>query len=142
MKSKNILKFLSDSIKQLKYKSWIITLLIAVCISVFHTACTKDKAESPFDVELCIDNFYSFVIDVQPIVNNSCAYPGCHGMLSPYGDFTTYEGIKESLENGSFQQRVFEVQNMPPGNVPESRRLQTFELEILKCWVNDGYPQN
>jgi len=31
---------------------------------------------------------------------------------------------------------------MPPNNVIEERQLTNVEKEILKCWLNNGYPEN
>src|SRR6187401_910179 len=84
-----------------------------ICFQViFYTSCTYDVADP------CSTTYNS---DVQAIMLKSCAYAGCHSgaTASPYvpasaKDYTTYEGMMETVQNGKFEERAIVLQNMPP----------------------------
>src|SRR5688572_25126269 len=87
-------------------------LLISFFLSGFFTSCTNDVMD-PCQV--------TFESEVKAIVANSCAYSGCHSgadasqwVPASAKDYTTYEGIMKSIENGKFEERALELQNMPP----------------------------
>lgn len=91
--------------------------------------------------------------EVKAIIDNSCAYSGCHSGSTasawvPSGskDYTTYEGMLDNLKNGKFNQRTLESKNMPPAAnfIPEGRptALTEAELNIMKCWMENGYQKN
>lgn len=90
--------------------------------------------------------------NVKPIIAASCSYSGCHSgdstassfLSARSKDYTDYAGIKTSLDNGTFNQRVLVDKTMPSSFAPQGRpkTLTDAELEILQCWVDAGYPQN
>lgn len=90
---------------------------------------------------------------VKAIIDKTCAYAGCHsggadaGMWIPDGakDYTTYAGLLANLNSGSFTERTLDSLNMPPPLYTPADKPQTVtaaELEILTCWMQDGYPEN
>lgn len=91
--------------------------------------------------------------EVKSIIDNSCAYSGCHSGSTasawvPEGskDYTTYEGMLDNLNNGKFAERVLELKDMPPAPnfIPEGKptELTASELDIINCWVENGYPRS
>ena len=74
---------------------------------------------------------------VKPIMETRCATPGCHvpGGTGP-GDFNQYTEVKARVDNGKFQQFVFDARTMPPGGMPSC------ELKKLQNWVAAGAPNN
>ena len=75
---------------------------------------------------------------ISAIINSNCNSSNCHNSGSVHGDFTTYTGMSVVLRNGSFNNRVLVVQNMPQG----SATLTKSQLNKLKCWVDNGFPEN
>ena len=83
----------------------------------------------------CSEN--SFSKDVVPVINKYCAVSGCHVEGFPPGDFTKYEGLHAVVENGFFQEKVFQQRIMPPAD-----SLSDSELKVLQCWVDHGALNN
>lgn len=116
------------------------TLLCGISFLFLLSACTKDSAEPREEID-CSTLNPVYLGDIVVIINRTCAYAGCHGTLSPYGDYTSFAGLKPSLENGRFKERVLTIGDMPPTNVTDSLRLEPFELELLRCWLENGFPE-
>ena len=113
----------------------IITLLFAM--SVFVTACTFEKA-SPLPAGCTATMFYA--VDIKPIISSKCSIPGCHEPTgSGTGDFTTYAGVKAKVDDGTINNRVFLVKDMPQSGFPP---LTEDEKSKLKCWMQQGAPDN
>lgn len=81
----------------------------------------------------------SFSNEVQLIINDKCATPGCHNSGALIGDFTTYAGLKPKIDNDRIRVTVFETKTMPYGTSPD---LSAEELDKLKCWLDNGAPNN
>ena len=113
--------------------------LVAVTMALLFNACGDDECDVTYENE------------VKPIIERSCAYSGCHsgadaGMWVTEGseDYTNYAGILANLQAGSFRARTIDSLDMPPAAyVPEGRpvSLTQAELDILICWLDNGYPE-
>jgi len=93
----------------------------------------------------------TYETDIKPIIDASCAYSGCHsgadaGMFVPAdeADYTNYEGIKGSLDDGTFAMEVLDSLTMPPFYAPDPnpKMLTQTELDLIDCWIKDGYPKD
>lgn len=89
--------------------------------------------------------------DIKPIIDASCAYSGCHsgsdaGMFVPNSsrDYTNYEGLIQTLESGAFASEVIDSLSMPPfyAQPPNPLELTQAELDLITCWIDEGYPKN
>lgn len=119
--------------------------LLSVTIVLFG-ACTKDALPEPTELP-CDDVMATYVTDIAPIVERTCAYSGCHLGTAP-GIYTDYDGVLSQLEDGSFRRRVITLQadpnvGMPPNYAPADRAedLTEMELRIIECWLDDGFPR-
>lgn len=121
------------------------SLLLLVILSIVAFACGKDDD----DAMDCTETYNG---NVKAIIDAACAYSGCHsggdaGMFVPDGskDYTTYDGLLNNLTTGKFKDRTLDSLDMPPANfVPEGfpTELTQEELDILTCWVENGFPEN
>ena len=109
--------------------------------------CTSDELPEPQGIQGCENLNLSYEADIRIIIENSCAYSGCHLDSAP-GDYSGYDGLKGALGQGSFLQRVVTLRNdpnlgMPPDYAPADRprNLTDEELQILQCWIEAGYPE-
>ena len=93
----------------------------------------------------------TYEADIKPIIDISCAYSGCHagadaGMFVTdiSKDYTNYEGLLATIENGSFADRTLDSLDMPPFYTPDGnpKELTAAELEIIACWLEAGYPED
>ena len=85
---------------------------------------------------------------IKAIIDNSCAYSGCHLDGSAPGVYTTYSGVASVVESGRFREKVVSLRDdpnlgMPPDFAPEGRPkdLTQFELELIQCWLENNYPE-
>jgi len=79
------------------------------------------------------------VPDVQQIIATKCAINGCHTAGSSLPNLSNYSILKTWVDNGRVQANIFDLKIMPPAAaVP----LTDSEKKILKCWLDDGAPQN
>lgn len=102
-------------------------------------SCEKDKTLIPVSCQTTI----SYSMDVVPIVQSSCMTglgpgTGCHDAW-----ITEYNNIVNVIENESWQNDIWISYSMPkiPNNFAIDS-LTTDEIQIMKCWVEQGYPEN
>jgi len=120
---------------KLIYCRTIFTLTLASLFLL--NSCTKKVGKLPPkepEVQTCN---VSFNASVKPVVDLKCVNYGCHGTGTSNGDFTTYEGIKPLADNGRIKQLVFEDKTMPVNCA-----LTNDELQSIKCWLDNGAPNN
>ena len=113
--------------------------LIVVVLAL--SSCLKDKAQ-PY-VEPECPTIISYESDIKPIINTSCVTnmgpgTGCHDAW-----IFEYDNLKATLDNGTTQNRVFDVKDMPIiSETFGTDSLTAEELQTFKCWVEQGYPNN
>lgn len=116
-------------------------LLPLFAMAVFACTHKEDPCKSTYSAE------------VKAIIDNSCAYSGCHSGSTASAwvpqdskDYTTYENMVNNLNSGKFAERVLELKTMPPAAnfIPPGRptELTAAELEIINCWVKSSYPKD
>ena len=124
---------------------FVTSSVLLFIISLFVSSCSQDSLpapEPPIEPEFCDTLQATYDADVKLIIDNSCAYSGCHASSAVIGDFTTYANLKEDLDNGKFTNRALELKDMPPTYATGPKELSAEELEILQCWMDDAYPEN
>jgi len=112
-------------------------------------SCTNDELPEPISPTCDSTTNVTYVGEIKAIIDNSCAYAGCHVSGFSSGDFTTYDGIKSFADAGSIMDRVITQREdpnngMPPNYAPEGRPqdLTAEELELMECWIDGGYLEN
>ena len=133
----------------MRRKKRVIQGVIAGAFSLVAVCCTSDELPP---AEACDTVMPTYDTTVKEIIDQTCSYSGCHdgsGGIGP-GDYSTYNGIVGTLQNGSFADRVItSIDNpsrgMPPDAsvYPESQQddLSEIQLEILTCWIQNGFPE-
>ena len=109
---------------------------------LFSLACTKEESNPPAEEIDCMGITSTYSADVKAIIDLSCAISGCHVNGFIRGDFTTYEGLKTEIDNGSVQLRTIEQRDMPPSNSSGPTSLTDAQIQLLHCWIEDGAPNN
>jgi len=105
---------------------------------VMVSSCKKDKGKIPITSQSFCDSLQvKYSVHIQPVIQSQCAISGCHTSGASMGDFTTYSGVKAKVDNGSFENRVLTLSNMPPvGPLPDSTKKK------IDCWLKAGAPNN
>lgn len=111
-----------------------LVLISAVVLSFTLINCSKDnKTEQTAD---CNENLK--YADIAPIIANNCALAGCHAINSTNGSLTTFQEVKNIIENGKMDTRVLSnFATMPPGGFADPN-----DKEKIRCWVDNNYPEN
>ncbi len=115
--------------------------VLILCIGTFAISCGDDENPEPGDID-CTGLTPSFMNDIKPIVDATCALAGCHVANFNSGDFTDYDGLKEKVDNGSVNQRVLQDMDMPPSNTNGPTELTEEEIRLIHCWIEIGAPNN
>ncbi|MFZ1791439.1 MAG: hypothetical protein WAT92_24140 [Saprospiraceae bacterium] len=119
-----------------KFKNWL-TFSSLIMLSY---SCTKDKV---IDKPLNCETNVTYITDIKPIIDNSCAYSGCHVSSFSNGNYTSYNTMKNSLLSGSFEKWVLRDRQMPPADAPvgKPKTLTEAEIELITCWKDNGYAE-
>ncbi len=110
--------------------------MTTLLVFLFAGACKK-KDDDPLANVDCSQVASAYNANIKPITSGNCVSSGCHNAGSANGDFTTYAGLKAKADNGSLNKRVLEAKSMPP-----SGPLPIDDLKKIKCWLNNGAPNN
>jgi hypothetical protein len=111
-----------------KNKTFFVALFFAATITIYFSCNKKEYKNSD-----CSQHSHTYAATIKPIIDNSCALSGCHGTASSNGDFTSFAGVKASVEMDKFGDAVLFKQNMPP-----SGPLSLEERQRIKCWIDEG----
>ncbi len=85
---------------------------------------------------------FTYSTNVKPIIDKhciSCHKTGSGVAVAEQFDFTTYEGMKDHLDEGHVRDRVVIVKDMPQGN---PTGMTQAERDSINCWILAGYPKN
>ena len=116
--------------------------LLPILTAVFFIliGCSADKiVEQPLEC----DTNVTYIGHIKPILDNSCAYAGCHVVSFRNGDYTKYSSMERDLLSGKFERWVVKDRDMPPLIVPDGKPTELTEeqLNLLKCWKENGYAE-
>ncbi|MEL7123194.1 MAG: hypothetical protein AAFO07_27340 [Bacteroidota bacterium] len=123
--------------------------LLVLLLMGLLTYCTNDElpAPDPAASDECDNISATYDTNIKPIIDNSCAYSGCHLGSAP-GRYDTYEGMLPNLQNGLILQRVITLRDdpnvgMPPNYAPSNRPqdLSDEDFQLIKCWLENGFPK-
>ena len=124
------------------------SFLLAMLALFFANSCVSDELPPTDNMVDCTGEQPTYETNIRNIIDNSCAYSGCHLDSAP-GNYSNFTGLRLAIESGTFSQRVFTIKDdpvlgMPPNNAPAGRPrdLTADELNLLRCWIQDGYPEN
>jgi mono/diheme cytochrome c family protein len=116
----------------------VYNVILTIGLFFFMTNCTKDKPDPPLP-DPCDTTQVTYSGIVKTIVDQNCAVSGCHVPGgSGNGDFTSYPGLKEKVDNGSFIKHIITQKSMPP----PPRMLSDCDRNKLLAWVNKGALNN
>ena len=105
-------------------------------IVFYIMSCNQEEINIP---TRCEELSVSYKNDLLPIIESKCSLASCHDIAFKWGDFDTYEDLKERADNGQLWLRISVTGSMPPAGNP---KLTNEELELFKCWLNDGALNN
>ncbi|MEM8527936.1 MAG: hypothetical protein AAGG68_25065 [Bacteroidota bacterium] len=108
----------------------------------FIFACAYDQLPEPTVSDSCNTLKPTYDDGIEELLERTCAYEGCHITGFSSGDFTSYSGTTPFIQ--TIQNRSLNRRDMPPNYAPEGKpkSLTEEELELLECWISNGFPEN
>jgi hypothetical protein len=114
-------------------------LLTLFATSFIFTSCLKEKTIPLGDCDTVI----SYSTDIRPIIESSCKtgigpLTGCHDAW-----IDNYSSILSQVNSGDWANEVFVEYTMPV--MPNEWGIDSLtaeEIKIMKCWIDQGYPDN
>jgi hypothetical protein len=93
-------------------------------------ACKKDKKSDKL-TPTCDGSSPTYQSAIKSIIDSKCATSNCHP------NFSTYGGLQQDLQSGSFSKEVLKDQTMPKGSA-----LSQDQLNKIQCWADNGFLEN
>lgn len=114
-------------------------IAIVSLISIAVISSCKKESIIPYD---CSGVTPTYITDIKPIMDNSCAISGCHSASSKADgkDYSSYASVKSSASSNSFMgsmQHLKGYESMPKGG----SKLSDDQLKTIYCWIQNGTPQ-
>jgi hypothetical protein len=112
-------------------------LACAICLGAIAIQGCENNGlpEPPPVIEGCPDPI-SFENDVRPIINTSCALPGCHnGDNGADKNWTVFSNFQSKRAN--VKDRITRPPGTP-GHMPAVGALTPNEIQTIVCWVDQG----
>jgi hypothetical protein len=111
----------------------------AVCLgTIVSQSCVDHYLPEP-EVEACTVTV-SFADDVNPIINTSCAIPGCHngdnGADKNWTVFSNFQSNKDDVKD-----RITRPPGTP-GHMPAAGSITAEQIQTIVCWVDQGGQNN
>lgn len=115
----------------------IFSIFSISCILVL-TSCSKDEVTN---VD-CNGTNITYMGDIAPIINVSCAISGCHSANFPADglDLSSYSKVKSASLNGKVLQSIKHlsgVKSMPQ----DAAKLSNDKITKVECWIQAGAPE-
>ncbi len=130
-------------------KYLIVSIFFTAYLFLSLQACTNDELPEPSAPSCNTTTTVTYEGEIKAIIDNSCAYAGCHISGFSSGDFTTYDGIEGFTTSGSFMDRVITQREDPNSGMPPNyavddrpKDLTDEELLLVECWIDGGYLEN
>lgn len=106
---------------------------------IFFSACVSNNEEELYSE--CDTNGVSYSVHIKPYVDNRCL--SCHNANLPSGhvDYSSFEGLKKSIDDGSFLgsiQHVASFSAMPPS----SPMTDDCKIAQIQAWIDQGAEKN
>ena len=112
-------------------------ILLLMMASILIVSCSKDQ----LDTESLICEEPVVYDDVRGVISASCGYTECHNGLGSLDNYNNFAGIETYLFSGAFSSRVFISRDMPPSYAVGATSLTEEELNLLKCWEQNGFSE-
>jgi len=104
----------------------------SIIIIFLSTSCEYNVEEVSNIDETSCDPAISFINDVKPIIDNNCIE--CHIPGNQFPDLTNYNSIRNNANSIKIQ-----VTNR---TMPIGGSLTNEEIELIKCWIDNGALNN
>lgn len=133
-------------------KSKVIPVTMLLALTLGWSCTFHNVAEDLRPVDICSPNdttTVSFQDTIFPIFTKYCsnnANGDCHWTGAPTAkpDYTAYAGIKQKVDEGRIQARLFDQNpsKMPPPFSSGPQEMADCEKTLVLRWISQGAPNN
>lgn len=114
------------------------SVLLSLLTGIIAISCYYDNVEELYpDGAPCDLDTVTYLNEIRPIIDKDCATSGCHVPGTGRKDLTTYEGVKDIVDDGRLVDRAIVRKDMPP-----SQPLSGCEMDKIQKWIDDGALEN
>lgn len=114
--------------------------VLIISILFLSHSCTKDKVD--ITMEEC-EEVITYNTGIKEIIETNCAYSNCHdGSGAAPGNYTSYFGIEPFLNAAQFEKRALTDRDMPPTYATGPKSLSQEDIDMISCWMQNGYVEN
>ncbi len=107
-----------------------IKLIVAtLSIGLFVVSCKKK------DKVTCDGSNPKYNTEIKSIINNNCM--PCHGPGGSDNNYSTYQTLLPTLNNGRFEKEVLTKKSMP-----QNKTMSNADLSKVRCWLDNGHLEN
>ncbi len=121
----------------------IIFTLAICCIMLCVSGCYWDKSSELYPVAQCDTSSLKWSTTIQPIMQQQCAYAGCHSAASARGgiNLSTYAGVRDIAQDGSLVGSIEHSGAYTP--MPyQTTKLPDCQIAQIRGWVAAGALNN
>ena len=113
-------------------------MIVTIAPVLLLAGCYYDKEELLYPASFCDLTDVSYSATIGPLVQNSCATPGCHvAGGTGTGNFTSYAGVNAAVANGTLRSQVLVDRTMPP-----TGPLSDCDMQQIALWLDAGALNN
>jgi hypothetical protein len=125
-----------------KFSLLFVVVLVAILVVNF-SSCYYDNEEYLYgQTAVCTDTVSTYNGHIKAIMDQKCAYSGCHGGSSPSAaiGLDTYDLTRAGAQDGFMCSVNWETgcSKMPKN----ANQLGACDREVLQRWIDRGYPEN
>lgn len=114
--------------------------ILIIWILFLSHSCTKDKIDIVMDE---CEEAVTYNTGIKELLATNCAYSNCHdGSGGAPGNYTSYFGIEPFLNVGQFEKRALTDRDMPPSYATGPKSLSQEDIDLISCWMQNGYVEN
>lgn len=114
-------------------------LILVPALLLLAPGCYYDNEQELYPGSFCDTSAVTWSGTIQPLIQSSCAVPGCHVTGAQAPDLTSYSLVKAAADNG--QLRGVILQGVP-FFMPAPLGLPSCDRSKVEAWLNAGAPNN
>lgn len=138
---------LSTNVRRMKFPFFLL-ILILLPISII-SSCGDDETEDPLtgdpylDAVDCTDMTPTFAIDIQPIIDASCATMFCHNNESAANDMTMegYDNAKMACETFDILCAINQDSSDCVFMPLNADKLSDADILSISCWIKNNFSE-
>jgi len=124
----------------MKYKRppFLLTAIIVIAVTILAQSCV-DHTLPEVEIDTC-GGTVSYITEVKPIVDTSCAITGCHnGDNGADKNWTVFSNFQSKSSN--VKDRITRPPGAP-GHMPLVGSITVDQIQAIVCWVDQGAQDN